>query len=52
MQSTAPGNPMIFVHGGSGVGAQFESQSQRFESNGYPADYVKVLEYDSRSCLT
>ncbi|MGA2284949.1 MAG: alpha/beta hydrolase [Dehalococcoidia bacterium] len=48
-KSHAPGNPMIFVHGGSGSGAQWESQSQRFESNGYPANYVNVLEYDSAS---
>jgi pimeloyl-ACP methyl ester carboxylesterase len=40
-------HPMIFIHGGSGVGAQFESQAQRFESNGYPADWVTVYEYDS-----
>jgi len=39
--------PVIFVHGGSGSGAQFESQSQRFASNGYPADYIAVSEYDS-----
>ena len=29
--------PMIFVHGGSGSGAQFESQAMRYASNGYPA---------------
>jgi pimeloyl-ACP methyl ester carboxylesterase len=40
-------HPIVFVHGGSGSGAQFESQAQRFESNGYPADYIYVLEYDS-----
>jgi pimeloyl-ACP methyl ester carboxylesterase len=40
-------NPIIFVHGGSGSGAQFESQAQRFTSNGYPHDYIAVLEYDS-----
>jgi pimeloyl-ACP methyl ester carboxylesterase len=39
--------PLIFVHGGAGSGAQFESQAQRFTSNGYPARYVNVLEYDS-----
>jgi pimeloyl-ACP methyl ester carboxylesterase len=43
----APGNPMIFVHGGAGSGAQFESQAMRFESNGYPVDYIYTLEYDS-----
>lgn len=39
--------PMIFVHGGSGSGAQFESQAMRFASNGYPASYIAVYEYDS-----
>jgi pimeloyl-ACP methyl ester carboxylesterase len=39
--------PVIFVHGGSGSGAQFESQGQRLTSNGYPARYVAVHEYDS-----
>jgi pimeloyl-ACP methyl ester carboxylesterase len=42
-------NPIIFVHGGSGSGAQFESQAMRFTSNGYPASYIRVLEYDSSS---
>jgi pimeloyl-ACP methyl ester carboxylesterase len=39
--------PVIFVHGGSGSGAQFESQGQRLTSNRYPASYVAVHEYDS-----
>jgi hypothetical protein len=38
---------MIFVHGGAGSGGQFESQAMRFTSNGYPPDYMRVLEYDS-----
>jgi hypothetical protein len=42
-------HPVIFVHGGSGSGAQFESQAMRFESNFYPHEYIKVLEYDSQS---
>lgn len=42
-----PLRPVIFVHGGSGSGAQFESQGQRLTSNGYPASYVAVHEYDS-----
>jgi hypothetical protein len=42
-----PYNPIIFVHGGSGSGMQFESQGMRFTSNGYPQDYINVLEYDS-----
>ncbi|HEY8153927.1 MAG TPA: alpha/beta fold hydrolase [Myxococcota bacterium] len=40
-------NPIIFVHGGSGSGAQFETQAWRFTSNGYPIEYIRVLEYDS-----
>ncbi len=45
-------NPIIFVHGGSGSGAQFESQAQRFTSNGYPPNYIAVLEYDSSHFAT
>ncbi len=44
--------PIIFVHGGSGSGAQFESQAMRFESNGYPASHIAVLEYDSSAIGT
>jgi pimeloyl-ACP methyl ester carboxylesterase len=40
-------NPVIFVHGFVGSGAQFESQQQRFTSNGYPQRLIGVLEYDS-----
>jgi len=40
-------NPIIFVHGGAGSGAQFESQALRFTSNGYPQKFIHVLEYDS-----
>jgi pimeloyl-ACP methyl ester carboxylesterase len=39
--------PMIFVHGGSGSAAQFESQQQRLTSNGYPQRFIKALEYDT-----
>jgi hypothetical protein len=42
-----PYNPIIFVHGGAGSGAQFESQAMRFTSSGYPQNYIAVLEYDS-----
>ena len=42
-------HPIIFVHGGSGSGGQFESQALRFESNGYSHEYIGVLEYDSGS---
>jgi hypothetical protein len=44
---SADRNPMIFVHGYSGSGAQFESQKLRFVENGYPDSYVRVIEYDS-----
>ena len=47
-----PFNPVIFVHGGSGSGAQFESQAMRFASNGYPERYIAVLEYDSSQIST
>ncbi|NLV16032.1 MAG: hypothetical protein GXY50_02310 [Syntrophomonadaceae bacterium] len=39
--------PIIFVHGGAGSAAQFESQAMRFASNGYPADWIIAFEYDS-----
>lgn len=44
-----PLNPIIFVHGGSGSAAQFESQAMRFASNGYPHRYIRGLDYDSSS---
>ena len=40
-------HPIIFVHGGSGSATQFESQAMRFESNGYPHEYIYAYEYDS-----
>jgi len=33
-------NPILFVHGIEGSGAQFESQAMRFESNRYPTSWV------------
>lgn len=39
--------PIIFVHGGAGSAAQFESQAMRFASNGYPANLIYAFEYDS-----
>jgi pimeloyl-ACP methyl ester carboxylesterase len=43
--------PMIFVHGGAGSGAQFQSQALRFTSNGYPRRFIRVFEYDSTTAL-
>ncbi|HSJ18377.1 MAG TPA: alpha/beta fold hydrolase, partial [Solirubrobacterales bacterium] len=39
--------PVIFVHGGSGSGAQFESQQMRLTSNGFPQNRIFVIEYDT-----
>ena len=44
-------NPIVFVHGGAGSGAQFESQKLRYTINGYPESLVTVLEYDSTFSL-
>jgi len=46
-----PYNPIIFVHGYSGSGQQFESQAMRFTSNGYPQNYIAVLEYDTSTIV-
>ena len=50
----APPNikPIVFVHGFAGSAAQFESQAMRFESNGYPANYIFAYEYDSSPGLS
>jgi Lipase C-terminal domain/Lipase (class 2) len=42
-----PDHPIVFVHGFAGSAAQFETQAMRFTSNGYPADWIGALEYDS-----
>ncbi|GLZ07021.1 lipase [Actinomadura sp. NBRC 104412] len=39
--------PVIFVHGFSGSGQQFETQARRLASNGYQADLIEAHEYDS-----
>ncbi|MFB9317570.1 alpha/beta fold hydrolase [Cryptosporangium minutisporangium] len=39
--------PVIFVHGFSGSGGQFDSQARRLTSNGYPATWIEAHEYDS-----
>ena len=40
-------NPIIFVHGIEGSGAQFESQKMRFISNGYPKNWFDEVDYNS-----
>jgi hypothetical protein len=40
-------NPILFVHGIEGSGAQFESQKMRFMSNGYPKSWFDEVDYNS-----
>src|SRR5262245_10886322 len=40
-------NPILFVHGIEGSGAQFESQKMRFMSNGSPAQWFDEVDYNS-----
>jgi pimeloyl-ACP methyl ester carboxylesterase len=41
--------PIVFVHGGAGSGAQYDSVARRFASNGYPESRIAVYEYNSLS---
>lgn len=43
--------PVVFVHGQSGSAQQFETQAQRFTSNGYPQHLLYAFEYDTSSPL-
>jgi pimeloyl-ACP methyl ester carboxylesterase len=47
VDAQAAPRPIIFVHGVLGSANQFESQSMRFTSNGYPIDRVVGFDYDS-----
>lgn len=38
--------PIVFVHGGAGSAAQYETQAMRFASNGYP-NVVTGIDYNS-----
>src|SRR5437660_12615112 len=49
--STFNRNPILFVHGIEGSGAQFESQAMRFTSNGYPASWIDEVDYNSTRAL-
>jgi pimeloyl-ACP methyl ester carboxylesterase len=44
--------PVIFVHGSSGSGGQFETQARRLTSNGFPAELIETHEYDSTFATT
>ncbi|MTV24141.1 alpha/beta fold hydrolase [Nitriliruptoraceae bacterium ZYF776] len=39
--------PIVFVHGNSGSAQQFQTQFQRFTSNGYPQELLFAFEYDT-----
>ena len=45
-------NPIVFVHGIEGSGAQFESQKMRFMSNGYPERWIDEVDYNSTRAVT
>jgi pimeloyl-ACP methyl ester carboxylesterase len=47
VEAQAAPRPLIFVHGVLGSANQFESQSLRFTSNGYPIGHVVGFDYDS-----
>ena len=39
--------PLVFVHGTAGSASQYLTQTMRFDSNGYSADYVSAFEYST-----
>ncbi|OAA27351.1 Alpha/beta hydrolase family protein [Frankia sp. EI5c] len=39
--------PILFVHGGAGSGAQFETPARRFAANGYPVSHIDAIDWDS-----
>ena len=41
-----PTLPIVFVHGGAGSGAQYETQAMRWASNNYP-NFVTGIDYNS-----
>src|SRR6478672_4025141 len=43
--------PILFVHGFESAGSNFASQSMRFESNGYPHEWVEELDYNSTGAV-
>ncbi len=44
--------PIVFVHGNGGSVVQFESQFQRFTSNGWDQDLLYAFEYDTSATGT
>ncbi|MGY1718945.1 hypothetical protein ACI8AG_07850 [Blastococcus sp. SYSU DS0552] len=46
-ETSAEPLPVVFVHGNSGSAAQWQTQFQRFTSNGYPQELLFAYEYDT-----
>ncbi len=44
-------NPILFVHGIEGSGAQFESQAMRFETQDYPRSFIDEVDYNSTAAV-
>ncbi|MEV0601046.1 triacylglycerol lipase [Streptomyces sp. NPDC050315] len=45
---TAASHPILFVHGWSGSGANWDTMAGRFRADGWPAAYLDQWSYDSR----
>lgn len=43
--------PVIYFHGGFGSASQFQTQAQRFASNGYPENHLAVFEYNTAEAV-
>jgi pimeloyl-ACP methyl ester carboxylesterase len=50
--TTRAHNPILFVHGIEGTGAQFASQKLRFTSNGYPHRWIDEVDYNSTRAVS
>jgi len=46
-----PSLPIVYVHGGAGSGAQYQTQAMRFSSNNYP-NVVRAIDRTSSSSAT
>jgi len=49
--STFERRPVLFVHGFESAGSNFASQAMRFESNGYPHEWVEEIDYNSTAAV-
>ncbi len=45
--STFERRPVLFVHGFESAGSNWASQEMRFESNGYPHEWIEAIDYNS-----